>query len=815
MEGRQAITENTHREETNLFARFPTDLMVLIFCQLDLNDLRQVKVVSKLWQTIAIRAEYEINLNQQIAHFKHSRLWQYLPMMASDENIRVFLEEEVSYKAKEEEIQFGVYCSYLHDYLRTQSGYPNWQQLSKNYIQKRIIKVLSIREKYKKPYDSVESFLRLPSEQKSEQQEILKAYQELTESFAVQNLVWTFYYRYNTQQFCLDQEINLICDPRFNRYLNGYGLVLIDGLFWWDERSLIEGLLKRFVAASRSNSTQLNAISVVLSKLTSNDWDNFLFPNKSNKLLCSRFDKFIKILKYNYSGIVVNIDNALVTKIIKTDATYLCSNILMSPIVTDRISPENLIKLASRPPSNVCEEIVAANPLLIQRFNFEMIDQLMKTQPMEFLTNFKKFFLMNEKLLRSFTQKQIRKIAHFLTEKEAADVLVSPIFLDFLNDMINKLEISERGRSDFIIRFARASYGCELAVIKSEPILKMLTDQGKRKLIRINNDVIESFQKFGISIPEEMISYDEEHGFYLYDEEGVSSETEEEGIDETTPTSHQVSDSDTDTEAKIEEITEEPVPASRINKPIPPDEAPSTIVYAPKNTKRNLLLAALVLLLMGVVVIAATGGVGAVIGVPLMVQGILFALGGLCLVGSGLSFLSFKNIRSAQSSVEHDNDDVFSSAKIYRRIANDHLPCHPERSYCDPSLRSGSPHSLGDPSQAKKQPAQDDKEYLYYKNIPRHDALRDGRDGRYAASGGATVAACRGYPEVANSSLDASFRWHDNKLPRHGEERSDEAIHGRTVQSPRLWMPASAGMTKRIEHSSFHYQQRFLANSKR
>jgi|GEM_PF-7035696 len=71
-----------------------------------------------------------------------------------------------------------------------------------------------------------------------------------------------------------------------------------------------------------------------------------------------------------------------------------------------------------------------------------------------------------------------------------------------------------------------------------------------------------------------------------------------------------------------------------------------------------------------IVLIAVTGGVGAVLGVPIALQAILFAVGGFSVLASGFSLLYYFLDRQQLSHIQSDNISS-SSAKLYRHMGND------------------------------------------------------------------------------------------------------------------------------------------------
>lgn len=243
-----------------------------------------------------------------------------------------------------------------------------------------------------------------------------------------------------------------------------------------------------------------------------------------------------------------------------------------------------------------------------------------------------------------------------------------PVILAELNEMV-------------LLKIVRSRFGhhCSTLILQSSIALGHLSDSSVKKIAKISAlglggrqvlpdptaDRLDDYSapEFSDSDVDSQIESDADESIKLEEAEGDPSSSEQEddpGSDSDTDHSHQPGQND-----KV-------IPPTKIIMPVPP-KPDNGLIKPNSHWKLGLKIGGLILLgLIGVGIIAATGGIGAVVGIPILIQTLLFAVGGTCILSAagGLIYNFFTRKNTATyitATCEHSKSSLLSSPATMRR----------------------------------------------------------------------------------------------------------------------------------------------------
>jgi len=436
---RQLDTEDTV-SPTNPFDIFPIELMVLIFSELKSKDLQRIKAVCSLWRALATDVE-EMQINQQIRSFKDSTLWQYISVISDDGDITAYVKQRSILSHIKAPMRFSEFCyKPFGRNFEKYSQHTYWKNcLSATAIAQRTRHLLHIHKMYPVTSPKISSdFLRLPNHAKKAQRELLETYQELEAAFAMLDLVRNVLVQ--TPIPSLDQTLDMLCNPKF-KYITGEALVFLDRTFtfYYKSRthkvvdSLIYTVFARSIQAYKSTSTVQNKYSMLLNKLSPEDWLTYLQWN-ARGFHNQRYTQFIQAIECEHPIIKKNIDADIVHAILevfKRQGGPDFSGILLSPIALRFIRDEMLIQLMLAASNELLHKITINNPDFLKRFDIPLIEKIKSRKDNDVM----KFFLAaNDRLwthiisvdpgfIKRFNGALIQKLLHVDTDGNIAKQL--------------------------------------------------------------------------------------------------------------------------------------------------------------------------------------------------------------------------------------------------------------------------------------------------------------------------------------------------------------------------------------------------------
>ena len=240
--------------------------------------------------------------------------------------------------------------------------------------------------------------------------------------------------------------------------------------------------------------------------------------------------------------------------------------ILKSPIASTHLNDENFVKLTSCLTETDFDEIIKANPSFIPRLNFDLTKIIFEKEKGSIFIA--KILLIHPLFLKQVDYHRIHEIVKFLTFDEAKEILCAPAFLDLLGT----ISLSNNGyqRSTFLVSLATANEACMThAIAENDNILSMLTPNDLRDIAKLDGRFTKKLNALANHLEGRVFVYQS-----------------------------------------------------------PSDDNKILFSKQPVNWTRGLKIGGLVFLgLLGIGLIAA-GGVGAVIGIPLLAQVLYIGVGG-------------------------------------------------------------------------------------------------------------------------------------------------------------------------------------------
>lgn len=374
---RQSIAE---KSDTIQFD-FPYEIMMFIFGNLDLHDLQSIRIVCSVWKVIAEDAINE-KIKQHIAALKGSTLWQYLDAIANNgiivDYVNQFMPENTPFL---EHLTLATYCQRTDEHWALND--PYWKNLTATNMKAQANHILQLRHAF--PMDetpTLESFLKLPKNNyvyADLQQDLLQTYQALEASFTMRSLLLNLRSIARPNQWP-STTIELLFDPKF-RWIDGAGLMFLNNNFeCYCVHFLIVTLINKSHDKKLAHPAAMNKYGILLSKLTTADWLNFLtvgYPDKTyfNGNFFIRYEWYLEAIKKGNPIVISSINKVIVKKLLEAfDGGFPCPNLpllLTTPAALPYINDEDFVKLLVGIDVDTWKIIQTQNPEVVTRWNLK------------------------------------------------------------------------------------------------------------------------------------------------------------------------------------------------------------------------------------------------------------------------------------------------------------------------------------------------------------------------------------------------------------------------------------------------------------
>lgn len=596
---------------------FPAELIAMILAFLPNQDWRVQALVCSQWNEIVkelrIRANYDRERQRQLTVLRDSELWQILPAIVNDENILPYLEKHIFLHREPSisEFTFNACCNRMNELFPTHRSHPYWEKLTETYIKKHAQFIVdTCKRHHANSPETLENFLKFPLEDETSQQAVFQAYLEIEESFATLRILIQFWKKGNFQ---LTQQdcIDFVCDPAINHHLTGAGLLFLNDTYSFRQIGIYPTCLIQKLMEQSISSYQPENFS------PSSPIDSVL-----SRITTSDWQNFLSldVKKYFTRSRSKTIIKALE-----------CNH----PIILVNLNGNILINIVHGNNGYDPYAFILKSDIAIKHLS---IDDLLEIALFVIEEDFRDALNLNREFIKRLNFDSVKMIlenARYLVRY----FLLNAYFLTNLNESEKQIPIIAK----FLI------YDEAVEVFKSSAFLdfleKMALSEGgqqKRKQLLI------ALAKADVRISKAMAD-----GL-----EGFVSEFV-----------------DADVDSEVESVVEEDhaIPPTNIMTPIQPKSDNGRLIKPNNHWKLGLKIGGLILLgLIGVGIIAATGGIGAIVGVPILIQTLLFAVAGTCLLSAagGLiyKFLTRKNTATCiTATCEHSKSLLLSSPATMRR----------------------------------------------------------------------------------------------------------------------------------------------------
>lgn len=574
------------------------------------------------------------SLPEQLAALGSSELFRYLPAL-SEGNISAYLqkmlscekdtdlskvvtlEDFVTYFGKGLPEQFLLLCSHL-------SCDPD--EKADTFINQARFIMQTVEECHPdKVHLSLEDFLSLSDRKK--QQEVFTTYLSLENKLLTMITLIQLWHAKD-----IPQVHSILLNPILNRWLNGQDLVWIDICFPLCIQEMIELSVewRQFDDQEKEDNkhihTEVMRMDSLLRRIKAADWLLYLSPKYDFLTRWNHVAALKKALRCNHPDILHELNEEVLTLMVKGRyGSDLPTLILQSSIAFHHLGNESLLECCQNLTLDDFKIIFRVNPHFIERFNFELAFEIL--QKKRYLAE---YFILNHTFLEKISSDQIPMIAAYLSLEAIEKTL-----LVLIENIVVKMETT--ARIHFLVSLAKANNHFPFAIAINNQSADMLDLEAINIISSLCPRAAEALAERANRLRNSAISIP-------------------------TKSSH------------VEPIQ---IIISKPNDII--DQPPKRTTTL--NWKKALKIGGLVLLgLIGVGLIA-TGGFGAVIGIPLLFQVICIFAGGTCLIsaagGWAHHFLSQKKATAAIK--EYDDHQIrkgFSSqAKINRRINKSSNDC--------------------------------------------------------------------------------------------------------------------------------------------
>ena len=642
------------------FDRLPKEITNKIFVEhLEPRDWAVVAQVCKGWKGLIEPKSSPEERQRLLALLINSTLWKDLDILQRRGNLSHYFsrltQDKVRVRWLEEFIAY--FWKHVHPDFSIASFSCAIPQTEQPLVEcaYRILNNIAI---YNPQPDSLQKFFSFHTDYRIQQKETWRDYRKLENTLFAMSMLLQLTHERNRPLPNRSVLLKIICDATLHQWLHGKDIVELNKNFPW----LIDDMLKESIKNITTPSTLtpdekacIPAINDLLGRLTADDWLVYLLFRKYNDLLHHRKRVLLLLeailhdhpivknislpilIEMNLSNHYINYDG---NRYSAADLVLQSENMLLYLKDAD----DFFYELVSKITLDSFIQATEKNKYFIPRFDFELAKNLLQQNNIPRA----KFFLTNAEFLRKLTNKeeQILKIAEHLLLDDLKDVLESIAFLDLLKDMAppNDKAAWEK-RSEFLLEFAKAQENAiPIAIVKNDTVRGMLTPKNVFDISQLNAVAREILIKMGY------------FPFLKYNPHRIEISLPAPKLEPVTFDNNGIQHPDMPTFPKVT-IEKDKLPR--------PD--------SPINWKKGLTIAGFIVLGLISIGLMAVGGVGAIIGIPLVIQLVLIGMG---VIGfTGTLFGSLSQSKKVEAILEPSV--LCSSAKITDQLSKSHDAVRP------------------------------------------------------------------------------------------------------------------------------------------